>query len=52
MWYTIIPPFVPMDPNTYSMYYSKIKGPDLLISRKKERYAANITQTKFVPPIE
>ncbi len=52
MWYNIIPPFVPMDPNLYSMYNSRINGLDSLISRRKERYATNINQTKFVPPIE
>ncbi len=39
MWYNIVPPFVPMDPNMYSVYYSKIKGPNPLIFGRKERYA-------------
>ncbi len=30
MWYNTIPPFIPMDPNMYSMYYSRIKGPNPL----------------------
>jgi hypothetical protein len=29
MWYNIVPYFVLMDPSMYSMYYSRIKGPDL-----------------------
>ncbi len=24
-WYSVIPPFIPMDSNMYSMYYSRIK---------------------------
>jgi hypothetical protein len=35
-----------------NMYYYGIKGLDLLISRRKERYAINPTQSKPVPPIE
>jgi len=52
MWYNTIPPFVPMDPNMYSMYYYGIKIPDPLIFRKKERYAVNITQSKPMLPFE
>jgi hypothetical protein len=52
MWYNIIPPFVPMDPNMYSMYYYKIKGPNPLIFGRKERYVANIIQLKPVPHVE
>jgi hypothetical protein len=52
MWYNTLPPFVPMGPNMYFMYYSRIKGPNPLIFQRKERYAANITQTESVPPIE
>jgi len=42
MWYNTIPPFVPMDPNMYSMYYYGIKRHDPLIFRKKERYEVGI----------
>jgi hypothetical protein len=52
MWYNTIPPFMPMDPNMYSMYYYGIKGPDLLISKIKEKYLSNITQAELVPPVE
>ncbi len=52
MWYNTVPPFIPMDPNMYSMYYSIIKGLDPLISERKERYVTGITQVKLVPPIE
>jgi hypothetical protein len=41
MWYTIVPPFVPMDPNMYFMYYSGIKGFDPLLFGRKEKYVAN-----------
>ncbi len=41
MWYNTIPSFVPMDFNMCSAYYSRIKGHDPLISRRKERYATN-----------
>jgi hypothetical protein len=43
MWYYTIQSFVPMDPNMYSMNYSRIKGFDSLIFGKKERYAAGTT---------
>jgi len=36
----------------YSMYYFEIKGPNPLISKKKERRATNITQIKLVPLIK
>jgi len=52
MWYNTIPPFIPMDPNMYSMYYSGIKGLDPLIFKKREKYVVGITQTKPMPPIE
>jgi hypothetical protein len=52
MWYDTIPPYVPMDFNMYFMYYFGIKGPDLLIFGRREKYAANITQTKPVPHVE
>jgi len=48
----IVPPFVPMDPNMYTMYYFRIKGPDPLISRRKERYVTNTTQTKLMSLVE
>jgi hypothetical protein len=52
MWYNIVPPFVPMDRNMYSMYYFGIKGPNPLIFGRHERYAVGITQSELVPPIE
>jgi hypothetical protein len=52
MWYNILPPFVPMDPNMYSMYYFGMKRHNPLIFGKHERYAINITQLESVPPIE
>jgi hypothetical protein len=52
MWYNRLPPFVPMDPNMYFMYYYGIKGPNPLISGRKEKYVANITRTKLMPLIE
>jgi hypothetical protein len=44
MWYNIIPSFVPMDLNMYSMYYSRIKGPDPLISQKRKGYEVIVIQ--------
>ncbi len=52
MWYNTKPYFIPMDPNMYSMYYSRIKGLDPLIFGKNKVYAVNVTQLKRVPPIE
>jgi hypothetical protein len=52
MWYNTIPSFVPMDRNMYSMYYSKTKGPNPLISRRRKGYVVNVTQLEKVPPIE
>jgi hypothetical protein len=52
MWYNIIPAFIPMDPNMYSIYYFGIKGLNPFISKKRERYAVGITQAKPMPPIE
>jgi hypothetical protein len=44
MWYNVVPSFVPMDFNMYSMYYSRIKGLDPLIFTKKKGYATNVIQ--------
>jgi hypothetical protein len=52
MWYNTIPPFIPMDPSMYFMYYFGIKGLDPLISKKREKYVVGITQTEPMPPIE
>jgi hypothetical protein len=41
-----------MDPNMYSTYYSRIKGPDPLIFGRKERHATDIIQLESMPPIE
>ncbi len=51
MWY-IIPSFVPMDPNMYSMYYLGIKELDPLIFRRNKGYVVSVTQPKQMPPIE
>ncbi len=48
MWYNTIPSFIPMDPNMYSMCYSRIKGPDTLIFGGNKGYAVNVTQPKQV----
>jgi hypothetical protein len=42
MWYNTIPPFVPMAPNMYYMYYFRIKKTLSIDFRKKERYIINI----------
>jgi hypothetical protein len=52
MWYNIIPYFVPMDPNMYSMYYLRIKGFDPWISGKTKGNAINVTQPELLPPIK
>jgi hypothetical protein len=52
MWYIIVPSFVLMDLNMYSMHYSRIKGPDSLISTRRKGYVVNVTQPKQMPPIE
>jgi hypothetical protein len=52
MWYNAIPSFVPMNVNMYYMYYSRIKGPDPLIFRRKEGYAIGVIQPKPMPTIE
>jgi hypothetical protein len=52
MWYNILSSFVPLDPNMYPTYYSKIKRPNSLIFGRKEGDATNITQSKLVPPVE
>ncbi len=51
MWYNTIPSFVPMDFNMYFAYYSRIKGHDPLISRRKERYAIHTTQLEWYHPL-
>jgi hypothetical protein len=52
MWYITIPPFIPMDPNMYSIYYFRIKGFHPLIFGRKDNYASDTTQAKLVPPVE
>jgi hypothetical protein len=52
MWYNIVPSFVPMDLNMYSMYYLGIKGLDPLIYRRKKGYATSVTKPKSVPHVE
>jgi hypothetical protein len=52
MWYSLVPPFIPMDPNMYSMYYSEIKRLDPWIFGRRERYEDNTTQVKPMPPIK
>ncbi len=51
MWY-IIPSFVPTDPSMYSMYYSRIKGPNPLIFGWNKRYVIGVTQPEQGQPIE
>jgi hypothetical protein len=41
-----------MDVIMYPTYYFKINGYDPLISRRKERHAADNNQLKLVPPIK
>ncbi len=36
----------------YSMYYSRIKRPDPLTSRRKKGYVVGVIQLKPIPPIE
>jgi len=36
----------------YSMYYSRIKGPNPLISRRRKGYVVNVTQLEQVPLVE
>jgi hypothetical protein len=52
MWYNTIPPFVPMDPNMYFVYYSRINGHDPLIFGRNESYAIVITQTQLMALVE
>jgi hypothetical protein len=52
MWYNTVPSFVPMDPNMYSMYCSRIKGPNPLISRRNKGYVVGVTQLEQVPLFE
>jgi hypothetical protein len=49
MWYNLVPPFIPIDPNMYLMYYSGIKGPDPLNYGKKERYPSNTIKVEPMP---
>jgi hypothetical protein len=50
MWYSIVPSFVPMDLSMYFMYYSGIKGFDLLSFGRKNGYVVDVTQP--VPHVE
>ncbi len=43
MWYNTILFFVPMDPNMYFAYYSRIEGLDPLIFGRKDKYAIGTT---------
>jgi hypothetical protein len=52
MWYNIVPYFIPMFPNMYSMYYLGIKGPNPLIFKRKKGYATGVTQLELVPHVE
>jgi hypothetical protein len=52
MWYNTIPPFVPMDPNMNTMYYSGIKGLNPLSFGRKEKYVTGTIQIKLVPHVE
>ncbi len=44
MWYNTIPFFIPMDPNMYFMYYSRIKRLDPLIYGKNKGYVVGVIQ--------
>ncbi len=52
MWYNIIPSFVPMDLNMYSMYYSRIKELDPLIFGRKKGSVVSVIQPKLVPLVK
>jgi hypothetical protein len=52
MWYNTIPSFVPMDPNMYSTYYSRINGLDPFIYGRKERRAIGTIQPELTPHVE
>jgi hypothetical protein len=52
MWYDMVPSFISMDPNMYSMYYLRIKGFDPLIYREKKGYAIDVTQPDLMPHVE
>jgi hypothetical protein len=43
MWYNPVPPFIPIDPNMHSMYYSGIERFDPLDYGRKEKYPFDIT---------
>jgi len=51
MWY-IVPSFIHMDRNMYSMYYLEIEGLYPLSFRKKKGYVIDVIQLEQVPPIE
>lgn len=52
MWYNTLPPFVPMYPNMYPTYYSKIKGLDPSIVGRKEGHVDNPNQLKSISLVE
>ncbi len=52
MWYNTLPPFVPMDPNMYPTYYSRVKRLDPSIVGRKEGHATNHNQLKSIPFVE
>jgi hypothetical protein len=52
MWYNIVPSFVPMDFNVYSMYYLGIKGLNPLIFGKNKGVVASVTQLEPMPFVE
>jgi hypothetical protein len=52
MWYNIVPCFIAMDTNMYSMYYSRIKGLNPLIFRRMKGYAIGATQPDTMALVE
>jgi hypothetical protein len=55
MWYNVIPPFVPFDPNLYPTYPTRTKGLDSLIFRNYIGYVPKnvylVPEQHVVPPI-
>jgi len=52
MWYIIIPLFIAIDPNMYSMYYYGIKRPHPLDYGRNERYPSDTTHVELVQTVE
>jgi hypothetical protein len=54
MWYNVIPPFVPLDPNLYPTYPTGTKGIDSLIFKNYTSYVLGnvypIPKQHVIPP--